>query len=290
MSQWVRLWEDMPTDPKWRVIARRSGRPLAEVVAVFVFMLTAASKSAERGRLDAWDDEDVAAALDLEGEHVAAIRDAMQGKTLDGDRLSGWEKRQPKREDDRATERVKAFREKKAELKRNETQRNAVFAPETDTDTDTEKEEASASSLAEAAEKSEAEELADIAGRLEDATGWVLPGVHLVRDLIRAGHSLDARVIPLASEAAASIRRLGKPRPESWAYLKAIVEDNYREPQAASRASKAAQELVKIPQSDPLWARAAESYQARTGKRPVVVDGVSYFRPEFLPAKEGAAV
>jgi uncharacterized protein YdaU (DUF1376 family) len=154
---------------------------------------------------------------------------------------------------------------------------------------DREEEASASSSAAEAAEKSEAEEIEEIACRLEDATGWVLPGVHLIRSLVSAGHSLDGRVIPLASETAASIRRLGKPRPESWAYLKAIVEDNYREPQAASRASKAAQELVKIPQSDPLWARAAETYQSRTGKRPVVVDGVSYFRPEFLPAKEGAA-
>lgn len=33
MSQWVRLWEDMPTDPKWRVIAKRAGRPISEVIA-----------------------------------------------------------------------------------------------------------------------------------------------------------------------------------------------------------------------------------------------------------------
>jgi len=39
MSQWVRLWEDMPTDPKWRVIAKRAGRPISEVIAVFTHML-----------------------------------------------------------------------------------------------------------------------------------------------------------------------------------------------------------------------------------------------------------
>ncbi len=26
MSNWVRLWDDMPTDPKWRLIARKSGQ------------------------------------------------------------------------------------------------------------------------------------------------------------------------------------------------------------------------------------------------------------------------
>jgi hypothetical protein len=119
MSQWVRLWEDMPTDPKWRVIARRSGRPLPEVISVFTFMLINAGAASERGTLESWNDEDVGAALDIDGEHVAAIREAMQGKTLEGDHLSGWERRQPKREDGSA-ERAKAHRE------RNRTQSNAT--------------------------------------------------------------------------------------------------------------------------------------------------------------------
>ena len=97
---WVRLWGDMPTDPKFRVIAKKAGRPLSEVLSVFVFMLTNAGANAtERGELCNWSDEDVAAALDIETEFVASIRDAMQGKTLDGDRLRAWDKRQPKRED-----------------------------------------------------------------------------------------------------------------------------------------------------------------------------------------------
>ena len=90
-KHWLRLWHDMPTDPKFRVIARRSGRPLPEVLSVFVMMMTNASANAnERGELDNWNDEDIAAALDMEGEHVASIREAMQGKTLDGHRLLGW--------------------------------------------------------------------------------------------------------------------------------------------------------------------------------------------------------
>lgn len=133
MTNWVRLWEDMPTDPKWRVIARRSGRPLPEVLAVFVFMMTnAGANAAERGRLQGWDDEDVAAALDMDGEHVSAIRDAMEGKTLDGDRLTGWERRQPKREDN-SSERAKAWREAKKreqaqdnDIERTRTQPNAA--------------------------------------------------------------------------------------------------------------------------------------------------------------------
>lgn len=112
-KHWLRLWHDMPTDPKFRVIARRSGRPVAEVLAVYVMMLTNASANASaRGTLSNWSDEDTAAALDLEPAHVAAICDAMQGKTLDGHHLTGWDKRQPKREDD-SSRRVREHRERK---------------------------------------------------------------------------------------------------------------------------------------------------------------------------------
>lgn len=141
MTDWVRLWHDMPTDPKWRVIARKSGQPLPCVIALFNLILVNASANGdERGTLHNFDSEDAAAALDMETEAVDAILTAMQGKVLDGARLSGWEKRQPKREDNSA-DRVKAYRE------RQRTQANAeeravtqCNAPETDTDTDTEKE------------------------------------------------------------------------------------------------------------------------------------------------------
>jgi len=158
MSNWVRLWEDMPNDPKWRVIAKRAKRPIAEVLAVFVHMMTNAGQAANRGALEGWNDEDVGAALDMEPCDVAAIREAMQGKTLDGDKLSGWEKRQPKREDGGA-ERAKAWRENK---KADRTQPNATERTETpreDTDTDTD-----AFSNEKAARAGEAEFRSQIAG------------------------------------------------------------------------------------------------------------------------------
>lgn len=145
MSQWVRLWEDMPTDPKWRVIARKSGQSIGNVMAVFNFMLVCAANATERGELVGWDDEDVGAALDVEGEQIAAIREAMQGKVLDGVKLKGWEKRQPQREDG-AAERAKAWRERKKEpanaTERTQTQPNATEPPEEKRrDPDTEKKE-----------------------------------------------------------------------------------------------------------------------------------------------------
>ena len=144
---WVRLWADMPNDPKWRTIARVSKQKIGDVMAVFVHMMTNASQADERGYLENWSDEDIASALDLETENVTAIREAMQGRVLDGDRLKGWETRQPHREDGSA-ERAKAWREKKKSeseqqvklCERNRTQPNAEKRPDTDTDTDTDTE------------------------------------------------------------------------------------------------------------------------------------------------------
>ena len=140
MSRWVRLWEDMPTDPKWRVIARRSGRPVTEVIAVFVLMMTSAEAST--GALDGFDDEDAAAALDMDPEAVTAVRKAMEGKTVSEGKLSGWERRQPKRQDDASTDRVRAFRERKradeTQVKCNETQCNAPDKIREETDTEKE--------------------------------------------------------------------------------------------------------------------------------------------------------
>ena len=136
---WLRLWHDMPTDPKWRTIARASGQPLACVIALFNLVMVNASSNADfRGTLSGWVDEDAASALDMEPEAVRAIMDAMQGRVLDGERLAGWERRQPKREDANGSNRVAEHRKRKAaDMKRNVTQCNA---PEKDTDTDTDTE------------------------------------------------------------------------------------------------------------------------------------------------------
>ena len=99
---WCRLWHELPVDPKWRVIGRKSNQPVSNVISVYIFMLVSASQNSERGVIGDWNDEDVAAALDIDTEDVANIREAMQGKVLDGDKVTGWEKRQPKREDDSA--------------------------------------------------------------------------------------------------------------------------------------------------------------------------------------------
>lgn len=140
MTGWVRLWHDMPTDPKWRTIARKSGQRVGDVIAVFNFLMVNASANAEaRGAIAGFDPEDVATALDLDDSDVQAILSAMQGKVMDGDHLTGWEKRQPKREDGTAAERKAAWKAREG-AKKNAAERNGTLgnAPETDADAETE--------------------------------------------------------------------------------------------------------------------------------------------------------
>lgn len=97
-NQWLRLWHDMPTDPKWRTISRHAGEPISLVQAVYVHLLVDASRNVTRGHATVTT-EDLASALDCDEERIQSILDAMQGRVLDGSRITGWEQRQPKRED-----------------------------------------------------------------------------------------------------------------------------------------------------------------------------------------------
>ncbi|WP_431861427.1 HNH endonuclease [Azospirillum sp.] len=93
---WCRLHHGVSTDPKWRLIAKRAGVRVGDVLSVWTYMLDYASQATPRGTLAGWEDDVCAIALDYEPEEIAAVREAMQGRTLDGDILTGWEKRQPK--------------------------------------------------------------------------------------------------------------------------------------------------------------------------------------------------
>lgn len=139
-NQWLRLWHDMPNDPKWRTIARVSGQPISAVLAVYVHLLVIASNATERGRTQNVCSEDLASALDLDTEQIDSILAAMQGRVLDGDMVSGWAKRQVEREDGSA-ERAKRWREAQKNAKQtqpNATEREQTPDKDTDTDTDTE--------------------------------------------------------------------------------------------------------------------------------------------------------
>lgn len=104
-ESWVRIWAGTTTDPKWQTIARKSGQPRCLVIALFAHLLMIANEGDVRGDLDDLDIEDVASALDVDEDAVRAVIDAMDGRVIhreegrDVMRLSGWERRQPERED-----------------------------------------------------------------------------------------------------------------------------------------------------------------------------------------------
>lgn len=119
---WLRLYHGTSTDPKWRAIAKAAEVPVSVVLAVWMTMLENASEATNRGELEGWEPEYVAITLETEKRFIVSVYDAMQGRVLKGNALTGWCKRQPKREvgNDLSTERVKKHREKK----RNETTGN----------------------------------------------------------------------------------------------------------------------------------------------------------------------
>lgn len=156
-ESWVRLWAGMTTDPKWQTIARKSGQPRALVIALFAHLMLEANEATVRGSVSEVNVEDVASALDCDEEAVQAILQAMQGRTIEGDMLSGWDRRQPKREDSgnertgsmSSTERSRLHRERKRskgdDSSGDETQGNArnddatqSNAPEAEAEADTE--------------------------------------------------------------------------------------------------------------------------------------------------------
>ena len=95
-NQWLRLWHDMPNDPKWRTIARISGQPISLVLSVYLHLMVDASRNVTRGHADVTV-EDMASALDVTDDQLDQIYSAMQGRVMEGNKLTGWEKRQPKR-------------------------------------------------------------------------------------------------------------------------------------------------------------------------------------------------
>lgn len=143
---WFRSWHGAPTDTKWLVIARRANVAPGIVSAVAWALLDYASQHAERGSVAGFDAETYAAFSGFTEDDIAAVLTAMREKNIidQDDRLTSWDKRQPKREDNSA-ERVKAFRERNSEdvthcnaEKRTVTQSNAPEQIQSREETETE--------------------------------------------------------------------------------------------------------------------------------------------------------
>ncbi len=137
---WFRWHEGTSSDPKFHLIARKSGQPVAFALAIWAMLLERASAAEVRGDVSGFDCESADAALGMPDGATQAIYDAMvaKGMVVDG-RIAKWEERQPKKEDATSTERVREHRAKQKakfefasnEVKRQETQCNEVKRQET---------------------------------------------------------------------------------------------------------------------------------------------------------------
>lgn len=112
---WFRWHHGTVTDPKFQLIARKSGASVAEVVAVWAVVLEEASMCEARGSLGQFDFEAIDCALGLADGRAKAIHDLMADRgliDLESGVVAKWNKRQPKRErdDDSSTERSRKHR------------------------------------------------------------------------------------------------------------------------------------------------------------------------------------
>jgi len=112
---WFRWHHGSVNDPKFGLVAKNAGARLGDVIAVWALVLEQASANTERGLVGAVDCEAMDFLLNAEEGTTARILEAMQTRTLlEGDRVTRWETRQPKRErlDNTAADRKRAQRER----------------------------------------------------------------------------------------------------------------------------------------------------------------------------------
>lgn len=133
---WFRWHHGSVTDPKFQLVARKSGVRLPDVLAVWAFVLEKASSSDERGAFGEIDCESVDCLFGLDEGKTAEILGHMEARCLIScGAVSSWDKRQPKREreDDKSTSRVQELRKRQKEQEKatecKETQSNASETP-----------------------------------------------------------------------------------------------------------------------------------------------------------------
>lgn len=113
---WLKWFHGAVTDDKWPMVARKSGQPVAVVVAVWAALLECASQAEDRGSVEDFDAESMDAVLQVEDGACAAIVDALSSgkrpRIVDG-RIAKWEARQEESQDPTGRERKRRERERK---------------------------------------------------------------------------------------------------------------------------------------------------------------------------------
>jgi hypothetical protein len=116
---WFRWHHGSVTDPKFQLVARKSGASLPDVLAVWVWLLEKASAAEFRGHFGEVDCEALDCLFGFDDGVTDSIMAAMVDRKLIADEyIAAWEKRQPKREDDNAAERKRQQREREREAAR----------------------------------------------------------------------------------------------------------------------------------------------------------------------------
>ena len=95
---WFRWHHGSVTDPKFQLIAKKAGASLPDVLAVWAYILEAASASDVRGEYTDIDVEALDCLFAFPDGRTADILAAMQGRVLAGNVVTRWNERQPKRE------------------------------------------------------------------------------------------------------------------------------------------------------------------------------------------------
>jgi hypothetical protein len=115
---WFRWHHGSVTDPKFQLVARKSGASLPAVLAVWAYLLEKASAAEFRGCFGEIDCEAVDCLFGLDEGQTELILGAMTDRKLIADEyVVAWEKRQAKREDATAAERKRSQRQRERESK-----------------------------------------------------------------------------------------------------------------------------------------------------------------------------
>jgi hypothetical protein len=128
---WFRWHHGSVTDPKFALVARKSGASLPDVIAVWAYVLENASQSVERGDFGVIDCEaiDCVFGFPATETRTADILKAMGDRGLvAGTQVLAWEKRQPKREreDNTSIDRQAKARDKQSQSKPSNANQNQV--------------------------------------------------------------------------------------------------------------------------------------------------------------------
>lgn len=132
---WFRWHHGSVRDEKFKLIARKTGASVPDVIAVWAYVLEKASANEVRGQFSDLDCEAVDCLYDFPEDRTAEIIAAMEKRgLLSPNHVTRWEDRQPQRERETpvpSTGRVQKFRANKLALQANETPCNTTKHPET---------------------------------------------------------------------------------------------------------------------------------------------------------------